>query len=193
MPSIRKSALPWLIGAALAAVGGVITVATPPEDALRAPFLAQGSYEPDGTPPTATTRAVAATLLGASFADRISTEDEQWQAEGNWLVVTISASAPQTEVDSDIELAALRVGGEVFHASERMRDSLLGEHLRIDLETVGMLAFELPDDVRSGEATLELSPSLLTPRLDDLAAFSIRLEELPAASEIEIAPTEVGP
>lgn len=186
-----KKALPWLAGAALAAAAGVITVASPSPDALRAPILVHGWFDPDAaSQQTAVTRTLAAAVTDASFTERVEIDD--WSAEGNWLVVTIAASAPRSELDSGIELATLRIGDEVFHASERVRDTLRGEKLRIGIDTIGMLAFELPADIAAGEAELRLSSSYLTPRLDDVTAVTIPLGQLPTASSIEITPPEVA-
>lgn len=202
MSGNMKKALSWLAGASLAVVAGALTVATPPQDALRAPFAAPSTYTPDAAAEPVTTRTLTAAVIDASFTERISVADAEWQADGNWLVITIAASAPRSEQDADLELATLRIGGETFHATERTRESLLGTRMRIGIDTVGMLAFELPadvrsddvrsDDVRSGNAVLQLSPSILTPRLDDVITVTIPLGELPTASEIEITPPEAA-
>lgn len=184
-----KKALPWLLGAALAVGACAITVVTPSEDDLRAPFRSVGAFDPgSGVQQSATARTLTASVVDAVFTERV--EDGEWHADGSWLVVTLAASAPHSELDSSLELAALRVGDEVFHASERPRDAFLGEGLRIGIDTVGMLAFELPADVRHGDAELQLSTSGLTPRLDDLVALSIPLDELPMTPHIEIEPPE---
>ncbi len=186
-----RKGVPWVVGAALAAAAGAITVLTPSPDALRAPILVQGRFDPDAAAhQPVVTRTLSAEVIGAVFAERVEIDD--WRADGNWLVVTIAASAPHSEVDAVIELATLRIGDEIFHASERVRGTLVGEQLRIGIDTVGMLAFELPADVDAGDAELWLSSSYLTPRLDDVAAVAIPLDRVPAASSIEITPPEAA-
>lgn len=186
-----KKALPWIVGVALAAVAGAITVATPSPDALRAPFVAHAAFAPDADEQqSVTTRTLTAAVVDATFAESVEVSD--WQADGNWLVVTVAASAPHSEVDADVELATLHVGDEVFQVSERVRDTLFDAQLRIGIDTVGMLAFELPPDIRAGDAELRLSSSVFTPRLDDMVAVTIPLDRLPTASSIEIAPPETG-
>ena len=186
-----KKALPWIVGAALAAVAGAITVATPSPDTLRAPFAAHAAFAPDAEEQqSVTTRTLTAAVVDASFAERVEVSD--WRADGNWLVITVAASAPRSEVETGVELATLRVGDEVFQASERVRDTLFDAQLRIGINTVGMLAFELPADIRAGDAELRLSSSTFTPRLDDVVAVTIPLDRLPTASSIEIAPPETG-
>lgn len=184
-----KKALPWVLGVALAVGAGVITVATPSEDDLRAPFRSVGAFDPDSdAQQSVTTRTLTASVVDASFAERV--KDGEWQADGTWLVVTVAASAPRSEVESELRLATLRIGDEVFHASERPGDAFLGEGLRIGIDTIGMLAFELPADVRGRDAELQLSSSWLTPRLDDLVVLTIPLGELRTAPSIEIEPPE---
>lgn len=187
-----RKALPWIIGAALAAAAVAITAVTPSSDALYAPFPIRGSFAEGAAPEEpATGRTLTAAIVDASFAERVEAGD--WHAEGNWLIVTVAASAPRNEDESIIELASLHVGDEVFHASERPRDSLLGERLRIGIDTVGMLAFELPDDVRGGDAELRMTSDLLTPRLDDIIAFDLPLDDVRTVPSTEIEPVEVGP
>ena len=184
-----RKGVPWVVGAALAAAAGLITVMTPSPDALRAPILEHVRFDPDAVSQRpVVARTLTTAVIDAGFAESVEIDD--WRADGNWLVVTIAASAPRSEVDAVIELATLRVGDEIFHPSERVRGSLLGEQLRIGIDTIGMLAFELPADITSGDAELWLSSSYLTPRLDDVAAVMIPLDQLPTASSIEITPPE---
>ena len=87
-------------------------------------------------------------------------------------------------------IAALEVGDRTFHASERMRDSLLGAGLRVGTDTVGMLAFELPADVDAGDAELHLITSYSTPQLDDVVVLPVSLDDLPTEAEVEIVAPE---
>lgn len=182
-----KRALPWLLGAALALTAGVITVNTPGDEVYRAPFLVQGS----STEHPVTSRTLIATRLETSFADRVTVDDD-WHADGNWLVVTIAASAPRTEVDARIQLATLVIGDRIFQASERPGDSIADADLHVGIDTVGMLAFELPPDVQVGHAELRLTTSYSTPVLDDIVALPISLDDLPRAQNVDLVAPAMG-
>ena len=186
-----RKALPWLVGAGLAAAAVAITAATPAPETLYTAFPIAGSFAPDADPRPVTSRTLTAVVVDAAFTERV--QADQWHADGNWLVVTVAASAPRSEEDSVIALASLHVGGEVFHASERPRDPLLGERLRIGIDTVGMLAFELPADVRAGDAELRLTSEPITPRLDDVITVGLRLDDIRTVPSIDVEPPEVGP
>lgn len=178
-----KRAAPWIVGAALV-VGAASAVAlTPPSTALMQPFLIHGEAGE-----TVTDRTLTAQVRDASFADRITTGDGEWDADGNWLVVAVAASAPLTEVGAEIPLATLVIGDRTFQASERPADTLLGTALRVGTDTIGMLAFELPPDVDAGDAELRLITAYTTPELDDVIVLSISLDELPSETAIDIAP-----
>jgi len=179
---MRRGA-PWAIGAALVVVAGVAVALTPPDIALTQAFSIHG-----GEGDAVTGRTLTAQVRDAAFAERVSTGD--WETDGNWLVVSVAASAPQTEVDAAVILAALEVGDRTFHASERVRDSLLGTALRVGTDTVGMLAFELPADVDAGDADLRLITSYSTPQLDDVVVLPLSLDDLPSEAEIEIVAPE---
>lgn len=178
-----KRALPWLLGAALALAAGAVSVSTPGDEVYRAPFLIQGA----GGQHPVTSRMLTATVLDASFADRVTVGDADWHADGNWLVVTISASAPRTEVDARIQLATLVIGDRVFRSSERPGDSITEADLRVGIDTVGVLAFELPPDVQAGSGELRLTTSFATPVLDDVVVLPISLDDLPRVQNVEFA------
>ena len=179
---MRRGA-PWAVGAALVLVAGAAVALTPPDIALTQAFSIHG-----GASDAVTGRTLTAQVRGAAFAAHVSTGD--WEADGNWLVVTVAASAPQTEVDAAVIIAALEVGDRTFHASERMRDSLLGAELRVGTDTVGMLAFELPADVDAGRADLRLITSYSTPQLDDVVVLPVALDDLPSEADIAITAPE---
>ena len=178
-------AAPWAIGAALVLAAGAAVALTPPDIALSQAFYLRG-----GVGDAVTGRTLVAQVRDASFAERVTAGGGDWDADGNWLVVTVAASAPQTEVDAAVIIAAMQIGDRTFHASERARDSLLGAALRVGTDTVGMLAFELPADVDAGDAELRLITSYSTPQLDDVVVLPLSLDELPSKTEIEITPPE---
>lgn len=175
-----KRPLTWIAGAALALTAGVLTAVTPSDDAVLAPFLAHGRAGDE-----VASRTLIATVEDATFADRLVT-DEDWEAEGNWLVVTVVASAHTTEVEAEIRLASLVIGDRTFHASERPSSSLLDVPLRVGTDAVGALAFELPDDLRTGTGELRLTTRYSTPELDDMVAVAITLDGLPREDRIEM-------
>ncbi|MCM3779747.1 hypothetical protein [Microbacterium hydrocarbonoxydans] len=182
---MRNRALPWIIGAALVIGGGALVASTPDDDAVVAPIEKRGAIDE-----TVSSRALVAAAVDVRFARTVETDDG-WSAEGNWLVVSVRASAPQTEIDASIRLASLAIGDRVFHASERPSASLVGAPLRVGIDTVGMLAFELPADVDSGWAELRLTPDYYTAELDDLVVITLRLDGIQRADAVEILPSEL--
>lgn len=182
-----RRALPWLSGAALVLVAGAVTVSSPTEHALLDPFLIRG-----GVSEPATSRTLVVQMRAASFADEVTVEESDWSAEGNWLVVTLAASAPRTEVDAAIILATLVVDGRTFQASERLETSLVDTDLHVGADTVGGLAFELPADLDAGAAELRLTPAYSTPELDDVIAIPLVLDEVPRAASIDVGPPMLG-
>lgn len=183
-----KRALPWLLGAALALTAAIVSVNTPGDEVYRAQFLLHGAD--DGQP--VTSRTLIAAMHDASFTDRVTVADSDWSADGNWLVVTVAASAPQTEVDAGIRLATLVIGDRVFQASERLGNSLTDVNLRVGIDTVGMLAFELPPDLTSGQGEVRLTTSHYTPVLDDVVVLPISLDDLPTADNADIEAPRLG-
>lgn len=166
-----RRALPWIVGAALVLGAGLVTAATPDDEDVVGPMTVHGTARD-----TVASRSIIATVTGASFADEV--QESGWSVEGNWLVLTLDASAASTEVDATIQLATLAVDGRVFQASERPSTSLTGTALRVGTDTAGMLAFELPSGLDSGTAELRLAPSYSTPELDDLVVISLELGDL---------------
>ncbi len=182
-----RRATPWLLGAALVIAAGAVTAVTPTDEAVIGPTEVRGSF---GDPVESRTLIAAAT--DATFTDEVAVPGADWSAEGNWLVVTVIASAAHTEVDSAINLATLAVGDRVFQASERPDASLMSTPLRLGIDTVGNLAFELPPDVTSGRAELRLTSSYLTAELDDLITIPLDLDDLPRTPSVELDDPELS-
>lgn len=182
-----RRARPWLIGAALVVAAGLVSGVTPSQDSLVDPFLIRGD-----SADTVTSRMLIATVSGASFVDRVVSADGEWEAEGNWLVVELAVSAARTEVDAEIPLATLHIDGLVFHASERAPKSLLNTRLHVGTDTVGTLAFELPEGLRGGVGELRLTHEYLTPELDDVITITVPLDGAPTASSIELDAPRIG-
>lgn len=178
---------PWLAGAALLAAAGAVVAVTPSATALRDAFSIHGEVGE-----VVESRTLVATVVDAGFADQVTDDEAEWVADGNWLVVTVAASARQTEVDAELPLATLVVDGETFQATERVSSSLTRTDLRVGTMTTGALAFELPAGLRAGHAELRLSPALLTPHLDDVLAIRLDLDELQASSSIALPEPSLG-
>jgi hypothetical protein len=181
-----RRALPWIVGGALVLVAGAVTAVTPDDDAVVSPIL---KTAPAGE--AVESRTLIATVTEASFADEVAVADSGWSAEGDWLVVTIAASAATTEQGAAIQLATLTVGDRVFQSSERPPASLTATPLRVGIDTVGTLAFELPRDAVTGPAELRLTTSYFTAELDDMVAVPIDLDDLPRAPSIDLVDPEL--
>ncbi len=184
-----RRAAPWLLGAALVIVAAVVTAVTPSDEDVIGPIEVRGSF---GDPVESRTLIAAAT--DATFTDEVVVPgaDSDWSAEGNWLVVTVVASAAHTEVDAAINLATLAIGDRVFQASERPDATLTSTSLRLGVDTVGTLAFELPPDVTFGTAELRLTSSYFTAELDDLITIPLELDELPRTPSVELDDPELS-
>lgn len=177
----------WLVGAALVAAAGAVVIVTPSTETRNGPFLIHGTVSE-----TVTSRELVVTVDSASFADRVTVVDDDWQAEGNWLVVDLSAAAAQTEVDAAVHLATLVIDGHEFIASERPSTSLIGTDLRVGVDTHGMLAFQLPTDLEPAEAELRLTRPHSTPRLDDVIVVHLDLEGAARERAIDIEEPTIG-
>ena len=182
-----RRATPWLLGAALVVAASAVTALTPTDEDVIGPIEMNGSF---GDPVESRTLIAAAT--DATFADEVAVTGADWSAEGNWLVVTVIASAAHTEVDAAINLATLAVGDRVFQASERPDASLTSTSLRLGIDTVGTLAFELPPDVTSGRAELRLTSSYFTAELDDLITIPLELADVPRTPSVELDDPELS-
>lgn len=180
-------ALPWAAGAALLLAATGVTAATPPSANLFDPFPVSAA---DGG--VATGRTITASIVDLARTERVSEADGDWQAEGNWLVVELAASATVSEVDAAIGVASLLIDGRLYQASERPPATLVGADLRVGTDTVGMLAFELPAELDSGTAELRLSGRYPTPELDDVLAFRIELADAATADTVEIDELRLG-
>lgn len=178
----------WAIGAGLLAVAALVTAATPPESALLDPFVVRA----DGGDGVATSRTLTAAVIDVTRTGRVTMTEQEWDAEGNWLVFELSVAAPTTEVDAAIGVASLLIDGRLFQASERPPAGLVGTDLRVGTDTVGMLAFELPDDLRAGVGELRLSGRYPTRELDDVIAFTVDLDQVPTMSTVEIEEPRLG-
>ena len=176
-----RAAVVWASGAALILAAGVVTVITPDPDTQVDAFLVRGTVEQ-----TIPSRNLTVRIEDVRFADRVTVSDDDWAADGTWLVVELSAEAPRTELDAAMRLIKLIVDGRDYIASERPSTSLVGVDLRVGMDTSGMVAFELPPGLAAETAELRLSLAHRTPHLDDVIVVPLDLGGAPREDIIDI-------
>lgn len=173
----------WIIGAGLIVAAWFVALVTPGEEQAQAPFpVAAVVGEP------ATGRTITATITDIRRAAVVSAPDG-WTAEGNWLVVDLEAAAVLSEDSGYIRHAMVEIGGVRYSASDRP-NLLLNQPLAIGPSRTGSLAFELPDGLDAGAATLELASDSTDVRLDSMIVLSFDLAEVPAVETAELAETD---
>lgn len=187
-----KRGLAWSLAAvfALAAIG--LTAARPSEDDWQAPYPVAGTVG-HAVGHAVEGRRIQITVDGATFADRLNEDRaEPWSAEGNWLVVRVTGQAVQTEVDAQLGRVRLVVGERVFIASERPRSTMVGVDLRVDVDTTGVVVFDLPPDVRRGPAVLQFASARRIPVADSLLEVPLDLTALDRTDEETVTEPDVG-
>ena len=183
-----RRALATVLGATGLIAGAlVVTAITPTEQSLTGPFFVKADASG-----VAHARLLEVSVIDYAFATTVVAPDEDWSADGNWLIVTLSAAAPLTEDDAEIGLATLTIGSRTISASERVPDSLWQYPLRVGIETTGVLAFELPTDIPTASAELRLAPGHTTPALDDVIAISLDLSEAEHHESVDVFSPTVG-
>ncbi|ALJ20026.1 hypothetical protein [Microbacterium sp. No. 7] len=173
-------ALQWGAGVALIAAAWVVLAIAPPTDSREAPFpvtIAVGE--------TGVARTFEVTVDGVRRA-RAAT-DGAWSAEANWLVADLTAVATQRETGMSLFTIALDVDGDTYTASERPA-SFREAWLAVGIPRSGSVAFELPDDVDGGIATLRIAQRVDT-RLDSVVETRIDLGSLPVDDETALRPS----
>lgn len=171
----------WAVGAGLVATAWGVAVVTPAEDAEEAPFPVTAEVGE-----RAVGRNLAVTVTDVRRAEGVGTDE--WSAEGNWVVVDLEAEAIQSEFGTLLTLVTLEVDGRTFRASERP-ESLLRGGLSVGIPLSGSVAFELPEELDSGEAILTFGLDT-DPRLDSLLVLDIDLAAIDVAREARLRPTE---
>lgn len=173
-----------------AAVGAVMVVAawgvalvTPSDDDVVGPFsvqLALGEH--------AAGRNLGVTLEHVRRAASVSTDT--WSAEGNWVVVDLSAEAIVDEFGASLRLATLTVGDTTYQASERPA-SFFEQSLAVGIPRSGSLAFELPEKLPAGHAVLTLALNTDT-RLDSAFTYDFDLAAVAVEPEAQLLETGWG-
>ncbi|GEK80471.1 hypothetical protein [Agrococcus baldri] len=176
-----KRALAWLAGLAMVAAAAAVGHLTLTEGQQQSPFVVQAAL---GDP--AVGRTFAVTVEQVRAADAVA-DAGGWHAAGNWVVVDLEAQARESETASILTLIELRVGEVVYGASERPV-SLVDTPLSVGLPQSGSIAFELPESLTSGAATLRLGRTA-EDRLDSVAELQIDLAALERRPSIELRET----
>jgi hypothetical protein len=177
---MRRS-VSWAVGAALVAAAWGVAAITPPEDAAEDSFPVAVAVGERGVG-----RNIAITVDDIRRAESVSTAE--WSAEGNWVVVDLDAEAVASEYGTLLTLATLEIGGRTFRASERP-DSLLSGPLSVGVPRSGSVAFELADDVDSGEAVLTFGLDT-DPRLDSLIVLRVDVGAIDVEADAALRATE---
>jgi hypothetical protein len=118
----------------------------------------------------------------------VRVEAGEWSAEGNWLVVDLEVSAVVKELGVLLSRATFEVDGVTYGASERPV-SLLRRSLFAGVPQTGSLAFELPEDLVSGDGVLRFGVDT-DERLDSVIETTIDLDDIAVEESVELRPTE---
>lgn len=170
----------WSIGAGLVIAAWFVALATPGEEQIQAPMPVPVAVGEEGIG-----RNLAATVTDVRRTSELHAGG--WSAEGNWLVLDVDVAAVTSERLVRLRHAEIVVDGVRYGASERP-DSLADESLSAGIATRGGLAFELPADLDSGNATLELALSS-DRRLDSMIVVEFDLGAVPTAPRDELPET----
>ncbi|KAF2416148.1 DUF4352 domain-containing protein [Microbacterium sp. B35-30] len=170
----------WSIGAGLVVAAWFVALVTPGEEQIQGPMPLVAAVGEE-----AVARNIAATVTDVRRTSELHAGD--WSAEGNWVVVELDVASVASEDLVSLNHAELVVDGVRYGASDRP-DSLRKEQLSAGIPTSGGLAFELPADLASGDATLELAVSS-DRRLDSMIMLDFDLAAVPTAPRDELPET----
>ena len=170
----------WTLAAAFLVTAWFVALATPGEEEAQSAFVVAAT-----TGEQAAGRNLEATVTDVRRAAEVRTHDGRWAAEGNWVVVDLEVAAV-TE-DAFLFHAVLESDGVRYSASERP-SSLARAQLAAGIPQSGSLAFELPADLESGQAVLELALNNNT-RLDSLIVLPFDLADTTRVPQTELQET----
>ena len=173
---------PWAVGASLLVAAWFVAFATPGEEQSQSPFVVEAEMGE-----TATGRNIAATVIEIRRAAQVGEHDGTWVAEGNWVVIDLEVAAVTSEALTRLEHAMIEIDGVRYSASDRP-DSLARAPLSVGIPQSGSLAFELPTDVESGQAVLELALRSDT-RLDSMIVLSFDVADASHVTRAELRET----
>lgn len=142
----RRLIASWAAAAILLIAAWFVVGATPTPEQTQAPFEVTVPIGEWGTG-----RNIRARVVDAKFADALAEPDGP--RPGNWLVVDIEAAAVTTTAQLS---ASLTINGATYQSSERTVATMFRSVLVADIPTAGALYFELPPEVPSGSATVQI-------------------------------------
>lgn len=170
----------WALSA-LVLIGAWFVVADTPTLAEK-----RSSFDVSAPPPDwGEGRNVKARAVGATFADEIGYGG--WLASANWFVVQIEAAAV---VDPAVlRVAELEVDGVTYTSTDRTFVGINNQKLLVGVPVTGVLAFELPNDLRSGTAEIRLGEGP-DQRLDSIIVMPIDLGEMTRVPTVMLFPAQ---
>ncbi len=173
---MKNKFLVWTLTFVLLAAAWGVSKATLPDDAATTPFPAVAALDEP-----VITRDLAVTVTDVHRARRVADADG-WSAEGTWFVVDLEVASVIGQDAASLQLAQLVIGDRIFHATER-GTTLYEQRLFTGVPRSGSLAFELPEEVVGGAATLRLSTAD-DPLLDGIIEMPLQLDEIPVETEV---------
>jgi hypothetical protein len=170
----------WAIGAGLVAAAWGVALVTPGDDQVQSPFPVTVAVGEEGVG-----RNISATVTDIRRVGELTAEN--WSVEGNWLVVDLDVASVVSEFGVLMTFAEISMDGVRYSASERP-DSLRQQGLAAGIPRSGSLAFELPADLQTGQAILELAVDGDT-RLDSVIVVPFDLGDVTYSAEGELRET----
>ncbi|MFB7894459.1 hypothetical protein ACFC1I_19810 [Microbacterium sp. NPDC056044] len=172
----------WALAAAFLVTAWFVALATPGEEQAQSPFVVTAAIDEP-----ATGRNLEATVVDIRRAAEVRAHDGRWAAEGNWVVVDLEVAAVTTERFARLGHAMLEIDGVRYSASDRPA-SLVRAQLAAGIPQTGSLAFELPADLDSGHAVLELALRSDT-RLDSMIVLPFDVADAARVARAELGET----
>lgn len=170
----------WALGAGMVAAAWGVALVTPGPAEIQAPFVISVDQGEAGVG-----RNIAITVESAHRSDRAT--DGAWSADGNWLVLDLSAAAVVSEQAALLNHVELEIDGRTFRASERPQ-SLLGTPLSVGVPRLGSVAFELPADLDHGAGIVRFALNPDT-RVDSVIEFPVEIGALEPEDEATLLST----
>ncbi|MFE6997048.1 hypothetical protein ACFVAE_13870 [Microbacterium sp. NPDC057659] len=180
--------LPWVITVVLLVGAWFVAQATPTGDEAQARAFMVGASV--GEP--AEGRNIAVTVQDARIAHAIASEDG-FRAEGTWVVIDLDAEAVRRQYGTSLA-AKLRIGDATYKSTERGKTSWLIDRTQLvtGIPKSGSLAFQIPADLLTETAVLELTDSSFS-AYDSIISLELDLPELTVVNEKAIAPVDWTP
>lgn len=178
---ILRAATPWLISLVLVTAAWGLTQLKKPDDAIYDSFVSRAAVGE-----RADARNLVATVTDVHVTRSVS-DDDDWRADGAWVVVDLDAAAAQTQTATLLR-AKLLIGERTYSATER-GDTANNLRLITGVPRHGSVAFEVPHDAIDENAVIVLSWQL-DPSADGVIEVPVDLGRL--AVEDEVVLDEIG-